>query len=114
MATAEECRAALERLTGRLAGLSPEHRAAHLADREISCEVADLGITFMTRLSPDGAGPVREVNGAGQQAQVRFTTKSDELLKIADDPGSFARAWLTGRVKVHASVSDLLRLRKLL
>ena len=114
MATTEECRAALESLTGRLAGLNPADRAAHLVDRAISCEVADLGVTFLTRLGPDGAEPVSEVNGSGARAQVRFTTKSDDLLAIADDPGSFARAWLTGRVKVEASVFDLLRLRKLL
>ena len=114
MATPEECRAALESLTSRLGQLAPEHRAAHLVERDVSCEVPDLGITFMTRLGPEGAAPVTEMNGAGNQAQVRFTTRSDDLLAIADDPGSFARAWLTGRIKVEASVFDLLRLRKLL
>jgi predicted lipid carrier protein YhbT len=114
MATAEECRMALESLTGRLARLSPESRVTHLVDRDISCEVADLGITFTTRLSPDGAAPVTEANGAAGPAQVRFTTKSDDLLAIAEDPGRFAQAWLTGRIKVEASVFDLLRLRKLL
>jgi predicted lipid carrier protein YhbT len=114
MATAEECRVALESLTGRLAQLSPEHRATHLVERDVSCEVRDLGVTFLTRLSPDGAAPVTEANGSAGQAQVRFTTRSDDLLAIAGDPGSFARAWLTGRIKVEASVFDLLRLRKLL
>ena len=114
MATHEECRSALESLTNRLAQLPSEHRAAHLVERDISCEVRDLGVTFKTRLGPDGAAPVTEMNGSGGQAQVRFTTKSDDLLAIAGDPGSFARAWLTGRIKVEASVFDLLRLRKLL
>ena len=44
--------------------------------------------------------------GAGKRPNI--------LLAIADDPGSFARAWLTGRIKAEASVFDLLRLRKLL
>lgn len=114
MATADECRAALEGLTGRLADLNPQQRAAHLADRAISCQVPDLGVTFLTQLGPDGATPVTEVNGGQPQAQVRFTTGSDDLLAIAADPKSFGRAWLTGRIKVEASVFDLLRLRKLL
>lgn len=114
MATKEECRAALEKLTARIADLDPEHRAAHLADRALSCEVPDLGVTFITHLTPEGASPVTEVNGSGAQAQVRFKAKSGDLLAVAADPGSFARAWLTGRVKVEASVFDLLRLRKLL
>jgi hypothetical protein len=114
MATAEECRKALETLTSRLSEMGPEDRAAHLVDRVISCRVDDLGLTFLIRLGPDGAGPVTEATGGEPPAQVRFTAKSDDLLKIADDPGSFARAWLTGRLKIEASVFDLLRLRKLL
>jgi hypothetical protein len=35
-------------------------------------------------------------------------------VSISDDPGSFARAWLTGRLKVQGNVFDLLRLRKLM
>jgi predicted lipid carrier protein YhbT len=114
MATAEECRLALESLTGRLRDMDPADRAANLADREISCTVEDLGITFVTHLGPDGASPVTMANGSDGQAQVRFTAKSDDLVAIAEDPGSFGRAWLTGRLKVEASIFDLLRLRKLL
>jgi len=36
------------------------------------------------------------------------------LLELAEDVRAFPRAWLTGRVKVQASMRDLLRLRKLL
>jgi predicted lipid carrier protein YhbT len=114
MATAEECRKALENLTGRILDMDPADRAAHLVEREISCKVDDLGVTFVTRLGPDGAAPVTLANGSGGQAQVRFTTKSEDLLAIAEDPGSFARAWLSGRLKLEASVLDLFRLRKLL
>jgi len=114
MATAEECRLALESLLGHIRDLDPEERAANLVDREISCKVEDLGITFVTRLGPDGASPVTMANGSDPEAQVRFTTKSDDLVAIAEDPGSFGRAWLTGRLKVQASFLDLLRLRKLL
>jgi hypothetical protein len=114
MATAEECRMALEILTGKIEAMDPADRAAHLVDRAISCKVDDLGVTFLTRLGPDGASPVTVANGSDGQAQVRFTTKSDDLLAIAEDPGSFGRAWLTGKLKIEASILDLFRLRKLL
>jgi predicted lipid carrier protein YhbT len=114
MATAEECRQALESLTGRIQEMDPADRTAYLVDRDISCTVQDLGITFLTHLGPDGAGPVTIANGSDGQAQVKFTTKSDDLLALAEDPGSIARAWLTGRLKVEASIFDLLRLRKVL
>jgi hypothetical protein len=114
VATAEECRRALERLTGRISEMDPADRANWLADRAISCHVSDLGVTFKTELSPDGATPVEQVNGSAAPAQVRFTTTSGELLKLAEDPGGFPRAWLSGRLKIEASFRDLLRLRKIL
>jgi predicted lipid carrier protein YhbT len=114
VATAEECRQALESLTARILELSPEDRAAHLVDRQVSCHVTDLGVTFLTRLGPDGALPVREANGSDGRPQIRMSTRSDDLLALASDPGTFPRAWLTGRIKIEASLSDLLRLRKLL
>jgi hypothetical protein len=88
MATAEECRTALESLTHRIARMEARDRAAHLLDRTLSCRVPDLG--------------------------VRFTANSDVVVGIAGDPASFMRAWLSGRLKVHGSVFDLLHLRKLM
>ena len=114
MATAEECRAALESLTGRIAEMDAKDRAAHLLDRTLSCRVPDLGITFLTRLSPNGTEPIRQVDGGAPPAQVRFTANSDVVVAIAADPGSFMRAWLTGKLKVQGSVFDLLHLRKLM
>lgn len=114
MATPEECRQALDSLTGRILELSPEERAAHLVDRQVSCRVTDLGVTFVTGIGPDGAAPVREANGSDGRAQIRLTARSDDLVALAADPGSFGRAWLTGRLKIEASIGDLLRLRKLL
>jgi hypothetical protein len=114
MATAEDCRKALESLTGRLSEMDPADRATHLVDRAISCTVSDLGIIFRTRLGPDGAGPVTEADGSEVPAQVKFSMKSDDLLALAEAPESFARFWLTGRLKIEASIFDLLRVRKLL
>jgi predicted lipid carrier protein YhbT len=114
MATAEDCRQALESLTGRIQEMDPADRAAYLVDREVSCRVEDLGVTFLTHLGPDGASPVTVANGSDPEAQVKFTTKSDDLIALAADPGSIGRAWLTGRLKVQASIFDILRLRKAL
>ena len=114
MATAEECRQALESLVGRIKEMDPADRAAYLVDRDISCKVSDLGVTFLTHLGPDGASPVTVANGSDPQAQVKFTTKSDDLIALAADPGSIGRAWITGRLKVQASIFDILRLRKAL
>jgi hypothetical protein len=114
MATTEECRKALESLTARIADMDPDARANHLADRTLSCRIPDLGITFVTRLGPHGADPVTEAPPGAKPAQVRFTANSDVVVSITDNPGSFARAWLSGRLKVEGNIFDLLRLRKLM
>jgi hypothetical protein len=114
MATADECRLALERLTARISAMDAKDRADKLIDRTLSCRVPDIGKTFLTRLGPHGADPVKEMTDGSRPAQVRFTANSDVVLAIADDPGSFARAWLGGRLKVEGNFFDLLHLRKLM
>jgi len=114
MATVQECQAALESLTARIAQMDAKDRQANLADRTLSCRVTDLGVTFMTKLGSDGAGTVSQVANGAPPAQIRFSAKSDEVLAIAADPGTFARAWLTGKLKVEGNMLDLLRLRRLL
>jgi hypothetical protein len=113
MATAEECRTALEQLTGRIADMDAKDRARHLADRTMSLRVPDLGVTFLTRLGPHGAEPVRQVEN-GASAQVRFIADSEVVVAVSTDPGRFMRAWLSGKLKVQGSVLDLLELRKLM
>jgi hypothetical protein len=114
MATAEECREAFEKLTGRLSELDPKDRDAFFSGRSFSCHVSDLNITFVTRFGAHGAGPVQEAAPGDPPADVRITGPSSVVLELADDLGAFPRAWLSGRVKVQASMRDLLRLRKLL
>jgi predicted lipid carrier protein YhbT len=114
MATAEECQKALESLIGRIADMDAKERAAHLADRTLSCRVPDLDLTFVTRLGPDGAEPIRLTDNGTPVAQVRFTANSDTVVAISADPASFMRAWLSGKLKVQGSVLDLLHLRKLM
>ena len=114
MATADECRKALEGLVGRIAEMTPADRAANFPERTMSCRVPDLGLLFATRIGPHGADPVEEVPPDSPPAQIRFTANSNDLVAIAGDPASFARAWLTGKLKVEANIFDVLRLRKFL
>lgn len=114
MATAEQCREALDSLLARISELDAEQRAANLVERTLSCEVPDLGLKFWTSLGPEGAQPVRQARDGDGTAQVRFTADSDLVVSVAQDPQRFAKAWLTGRLKVHASLRDVIRLRKFL
>ena len=114
MATAEECQAALESLTERIAAMEARDREAHLLNRTLSCRVPDLDLTFVTRLGPHGADPIKVAGNGAPRAQVRFTADSNTIVAIGDDPGSFIRAWLAGKLRVQGSVFDLLHLRRLM
>jgi len=73
MASAEECREALQTLTTRLAEMSPQDRASYFGKRSMSCHVTDLGVTFITRFTDTGAEPVNEaaLSRSGAPAPIR-------------------------------------------
>lgn len=112
MSSAEECRGALQKLAARLAELSPADREQYFGGRTMSVTIPDLGVTFATKL--DGDNPVREVGPDEPPADIRLTANSDEVVALAASPMNIARAWVAGRVKIEASMSDLFRLRRLL
>jgi hypothetical protein len=114
MASAEECREALQTLSGRLTEMSPGERASYFGNRSMSCHVTDLGVTFVTRFTDNGADPVTEAKPDDPPADIRLTAKSDDVVSLSATPANIARMWIAGRVQVHASMRDLLALRKLL
>jgi predicted lipid carrier protein YhbT len=114
MATQEQCRKALEDLTGRLSNPDVLERAAKLGEKTLSCRVTDLGVTFVTQLSPQGAEPVTEATEDTPPAQIRVVANSDQIVAIADNPANFAKFWVTGRLRVEGSIKDILQLRRLL
>jgi hypothetical protein len=113
MTSAEECRTALQKLAGRLSELSPAEREQYFGNRTISVTVPDLGITYVTVLGA-GDDPVREAAPGEPPADMRLTANSDEVVALAGQPMNIARAWMSGRVKIEASMKDLFRLRRLL
>ena len=114
MASAEECREALQTLSGRLAEMNPQDRASYFGNRSMSCHVTDLGVTFMTRFHDHGAEPVTQVRMEDPPADIRLAANSDDVISLSATPANIARMWIAGRVKVQASIRDLLALRKLL
>jgi hypothetical protein len=116
MATMEECRSALDRLSDNLTRSGHDGvRGAAGFDRSLSCHVTDLDTTFTGRLT-DGRitvgdtrpGPPRE------RAQIRLAMTGDDLVAMVDGDLNFAKAWASGRVRLEAGFRDLLHLRKLL
>ena len=113
MNSAEECREALQKLAGRLSELRPDERDQYFGNRSISVTIPDLGVTYATRLG-SGDDPVSEVAAGEPPADIRLTANSDEVVALSQQPMNIARSWVTGRIKIEASMKDLFRLRRLL
>jgi predicted phage gp36 major capsid-like protein len=115
MATIEECRAALEKLSDSMQRAEGDVREAAALDRSVSCHITDLDVTFAGRMS-GGRIHVRDTlqGPPAQKAQIRLALAGDDLVALVDGELHFARAWASGRVKLEASLMDLFRLRKLL
>jgi hypothetical protein len=112
--TAEQCREALQKLAGRLSELSSAERADYFGNRTMSCTIPDLGVTFRTQLGTEGDPDVREQTPDDPPADIRITASSEDVLSLAESPMNIARMWLSGKVKIEASMKDLFRLRRLL
>lgn len=114
MATAEECREALHALIGRLGEMDEKNRSSFFSNRSFSCQVTDLGITFVTRITDTGGEPVKDAGPDEPPADIKLTANSDDVVSLAATPANIARMWMAGRVKIQASIRDLLALRRLL
>ncbi|MFD0314085.1 sterol-binding protein [Streptomyces flavalbus] len=115
MATIEECRAALDKLSENMRQAEGDVREATLLDRSVSCHVKDLDVTFVGRMSGGGIEVHDIVPGTpSERAQIRLTLTGDDLLALVDGELHFARAWSSGRVRLEAGLRDLFHLRKLL
>jgi hypothetical protein len=115
MASRDDVQQRLEELITRLA--ASDRGARSLADtlpepRVLTVHVTDLRADFWTVLEAGKMGPLRE--GEPDDADIRIRAPSDTILDLIDGNGSLFSAYLAGRIRIDASMSDLLRLRKLL
>ena len=111
MASIEACQAAVQRLAELLSGVDDGVRANADA-RTVSCRLSDLDTTISGRLE---GGQLLDISTQPRPpAQLRLTMTSDDLVDLTEGRLNFPRAWASGRIKLDASLRDLLRLRSLL
>jgi predicted lipid carrier protein YhbT len=109
----DEVEQVLGDLADRVAALDRDLRRAVLpARRSLEVVFADLGVSYHSTLEQ---GELRAVEqGSLARPDVRLTANSDDLLALANGDLPLGAAYADGRVKVEASMLDLLRLRALL
>lgn len=113
MATVEEVEKVLHDLVRRLQRIDPSYRAMLPSRRTIEARCPDLELTYHAtwrsgRLSELQTGP------APGRPEIRVAVDSDDLLAMSRGELDFQRAFNEDRVKVRASMTDLLRLRAVL
>lgn len=140
MATVEECERALHTLSDRLSR-SDHPAGAKLGHKVLACVLTDPPVTFFADLRdgglrdvrragddgvpdgrragddavPDGrlAGDDGDQTGAGEpprpDATLRMT--GDDLIALVDGQLGLAAAFTSGRLRIDASLLDLLRVR---
>jgi hypothetical protein len=115
MATIEECRAALDKLSDNMQHAEGDARTAAALDRSVSCHITDLDVTFAGRMHNSRIEVHETFQGPPhEKAQIRLVLTGDDLVLLVNGELNFAKAWASGRVKLEAGLMDLLRLRKLL
>jgi len=116
VASAEQVENELQRLVERLGGADPRVHAELERTlggaRMVQMDVPDLGQSFWSELSGGTMGPIQR--GDAPRVDIRITADSDDLIAIIEGSKPLFSSYLAGHVKVQASVSDLLALRKLM
>lgn len=112
MANEDEVRETLHSLIRRIENIDPSYRAMLPSRRTIQAECPDLSLVTHAfwrhgRLSELHDGPA-------ERPDIRITVDSDDLMAMARGELEFGRAWSNNRLRLDASMTDLLRLRAVL
>ncbi|MFP5309414.1 MAG: SCP2 sterol-binding domain-containing protein [Actinomycetes bacterium] len=110
MASVDEVERTIALLIGRLDRIDPAYRSMMPSKRLIEAECPDLGLTWHATWSHGELSEI-EAGPAVRRPDIRLVVDSDDLIALADGELDFSRAYTSQRIRVHASMTDMLRLR---
>jgi putative sterol carrier protein len=114
VASKAEVQKQLEILFKRL-GENPDSVRAAIPDRKVlRCQVTDLDSAWYAVIEGGQVSRPTEAPPSDDQVDITLRVGSDDLVDLIEGRQSFLSAFTSGRVKVDASIMDLLRLRNLL
>lgn len=108
MATLQECREALTELTKDIA----ESGTDLDFDRSLTATITDLDVVLRGRIQDGGFHDIEQTTDPA--ADVKLTLTSDDLVQMCRGDLNALKAMATGKLKIQASMGDLMKLRKLL
>jgi hypothetical protein len=112
MATVEEVDAVIGDLLGRLGQVDDSTRALLPANRLIEARCPDLD--YVRHAEWRSGNLILLDDPPGGRPDIRISVRSDDLLAIVSGELPFSRAYTSNKVRLDASMTDLLRLRAVL
>jgi predicted lipid carrier protein YhbT len=109
VATVDEVETVLAELLARLGDVDESTRALLPARRTIEARCPDLELVRFAEWRHGRIAVLDEL--PGRRADIRISVRSDDLLALAAGELPFSRAYASNRVRLDASMGDLLRLR---
>ncbi len=110
MATPEQVEQVMLALVRRLEGLDDAQRAMLPSRRVVEAHCPDLDRTWHATLEHGRVTSFEEGPAPGRW-QIRVSVRSDDLLAMAERKLDPRQAYLSDKLQVRASMTDLLRLR---
>ena len=112
MATVEEVDTILDDLLARLGDVDPGTRSLMPSRRTLEARCPDLDLV---RYAVWREGVLEFLDQPpNRRADIRISVHSDDLLALHRGELTFSRAYAANRVRLDASMTDLLRLRAIL
>jgi predicted lipid carrier protein YhbT len=113
VATKAEVERQLGALMARLDGNEANVRSAIPSRKVLRCEVPDLDTAWYSVVDNGHVSQPSQIPPNGR-ADITLRVGSDDLVDLVEGRISFLSAFTAGKVRVDASIVDLLRLRSLL
>jgi SCP-2 sterol transfer family len=113
VATKAEVERQLGALMARLDGNEANVRSAIPSRKVLRCEVPDLDTAWYSVVDKGHVSQPSEIPPNGR-TDITLRVGSDDLVDLVEGRISFLSAFTSGKVRVDASIVDLLRLRSLL
>jgi hypothetical protein len=114
VASKTEVEKQLQVLFGRLAENQDSVRSAIPERKVLACQVSDLDTVWYSVIEDGRVSPPSQTPPDGGRVDITLRVGSDDLVDLIEGRRSFLSAFTSGKVKVDASIIDLLRLRALL
>jgi hypothetical protein len=114
VASKDEVSRAIERLMARLDGNEANVRSAIPGRKVLGCLVTDIDASWYSVIEDGHVWPPTEEPPPGERVAVLLKVRSDDLVDLVEERISFMSAFLSGKVRVDASLPDLLRLRTIM